>query len=165
MDILSGSGWKMPEEDRLYELSELFKAEGDLELVGAAADGGEALQMAAELVERFGLLNGVDQAPVGSAEVVAVVAVTDARQAPRPLCRPPHRREAPFLLRTRLLLLRAGRLGASPGRRSGIHCERGERHCENNQDFLHLGFSLLSVYVLKTVQSTFNEVAEAMKKA
>ena len=29
MDIFSEAGWKMPEEDKLYELSELFKAFGD----------------------------------------------------------------------------------------------------------------------------------------
>ena len=38
-----------PNREFCRQLSELFKAEGDLELVGAAADGDEALQMAAEL--------------------------------------------------------------------------------------------------------------------
>ena len=75
----------------------------------------------------------------------------------------PH--EPPSLLRTRLLLLRAGRLGAPLRRRSGIHCERAERHSENNQHFLHFGFPLLGVDDLKTVQSTFSAAAEAAKKA
>ena len=38
-----------PNRDFCRQLGELFKAEGDMELCGAAADGAEALRMAAEL--------------------------------------------------------------------------------------------------------------------